>query len=293
MDHRAAAWRGGAVCAGAAAQGALSDISCDRRHVAGLRARVRRGRWSLIWRWRCSWRRCCWMRLSIPRCATSGTTGCRYRRWCWSRSGSRPPPSLSSRTGFARTCPGRSRSRSAPSWRRPTPRRPPRSCARSTCPTASQKILEGESLLNDASALLIYRVAVGLVAAEHMKVQRVRAVHCAGAVRKPALPASCSRGSGRRSRAASPRRRAPSSRNSPARSWCGSSPSISVCPAFSPSSPTRSRSPAPRPSDTPARLRVASYAVWETVVFVLNVLAFILIGMQLSPIWSGSMIQCG
>ena len=39
MDYRAAAWRGGAVRAGAAAQGALSDISCDRRHVAGLRAR--------------------------------------------------------------------------------------------------------------------------------------------------------------------------------------------------------------------------------------------------------------
>jgi CPA1 family monovalent cation:H+ antiporter len=41
------------------------------------------------------------------------------------------------------------------------------------------------------------------------------------------------------------------------------------------------------PERTPARLRVASYAVWETVVFVLNVLAFILIGMQLNPIWSG------
>ena len=52
-------------------------------------------------------------------------------------------------------------------------------------PYRIQKILEGESLLNDASALLIYRVAVGLVAAEHMKVQRVRAVDCAGAVRKP------------------------------------------------------------------------------------------------------------
>src|SRR6185295_9701609 len=37
-------------------------------------------------------------------------------------------------------------------------------------PYRIQKILEGESLLNDASALLIYRVCVGLVAAEHMKV---------------------------------------------------------------------------------------------------------------------------
>src|SRR5258707_430946 len=40
------------------------------------------------------------------------------------------------------------------------------------------------------------------------------------------------------------------------------------------------------PARTPARLRVPSYAVWETAVFVLNVLAFMLIGMQLRPIWT-------
>ena len=34
----------------------------------------------------------------------------------------------------------------------------------------------------------------------------------------------------------------------------------------------------------PARLRIPSYAVWEVVVFVLNVLAFILVGLQLKPI---------
>ena len=34
-------------------------------------------------------------------------------------------------------------------------------------------------------------------------------------------------------------------------------------------------------------MRVPSYAVWETTVFVLNVLAFVLIGMQLRPIWEG------
>jgi monovalent cation/hydrogen antiporter len=39
------------------------------------------------------------------------------------------------------------------------------------------------------------------------------------------------------------------------------------------------------PARIPARLRVPSYAVWETAVFVLNVLAFTLIGMQLRPIW--------
>ena len=38
------------------------------------------------------------------------------------------------------------------------------------------------------------------------------------------------------------------------------------------------------PYRTPARLRVPSYAVWETAVFVLNVLAFFLIGLQIRPI---------
>jgi CPA1 family monovalent cation:H+ antiporter len=36
----------------------------------------------------------------------------------------------------------------------------------------------------------------------------------------------------------------------------------------------------------PARLRVPSYAVWEAVVFILNVLAFLLIGLQIGPIWA-------
>src|SRR5206468_7500168 len=38
------------------------------------------------------------------------------------------------------------------------------------------------------------------------------------------------------------------------------------------------------PARMPARLRIPSYAVWEVAVFVLNVLAFILVGLQLKPI---------
>ena len=38
------------------------------------------------------------------------------------------------------------------------------------------------------------------------------------------------------------------------------------------------------PIRTPARIRVPAYAVWETAVFVLNVLAFVMIGMQVGPI---------
>ena len=38
------------------------------------------------------------------------------------------------------------------------------------------------------------------------------------------------------------------------------------------------------PAVIPARIRIPSYAVWEVAVFVLNVLAFILVGLQLKPI---------
>src|SRR5262249_39159573 len=38
------------------------------------------------------------------------------------------------------------------------------------------------------------------------------------------------------------------------------------------------------PARTPARLRLPSYAVWDTAVFVLNVLAFVFIGLQIRPI---------
>jgi len=38
------------------------------------------------------------------------------------------------------------------------------------------------------------------------------------------------------------------------------------------------------PERIPARLRVPSYAVWDTAVFVLNVLAFVFIGLQIRPI---------
>ena len=38
---------------------------------------------------------------------------------------------------------------------------------------------------------------------------------------------------------------------------------------------------------TPARMRIPSFAVWETAVFVLNVLAFVFIGLQIRPIFTG------
>ncbi|HKC42650.1 MAG TPA: sodium:proton antiporter [Burkholderiales bacterium] len=41
------------------------------------------------------------------------------------------------------------------------------------------------------------------------------------------------------------------------------------------------------PERMPARIRVPSYAVWDTVIFALNILAFIFIGLQIRPILEG------
>jgi CPA1 family monovalent cation:H+ antiporter len=41
------------------------------------------------------------------------------------------------------------------------------------------------------------------------------------------------------------------------------------------------------PARTPARTRIPTYAVWETAVFALNILAFIFIGLQVRPIVGG------
>jgi NhaP-type Na+/H+ or K+/H+ antiporter len=38
------------------------------------------------------------------------------------------------------------------------------------------------------------------------------------------------------------------------------------------------------PERIPARMRIPTYAVWETAVFVMNILAFIFIGLQVRPI---------
>ena len=148
------------------------------------------------------------------------------------------------------------------------------------------KILEGESLLNDASALLIYRVAVGAAAVEHLKVREFApsiVVTLVGSIAAGFLLARLwTLVTGRLTEA-------PSAIITQFAStfmvWIlaehlGLSGILTIVVYAI----TIARS---APARTPARLRVPSYAVWETVVFVLNVLAFMLIGMQLRPIWSG------
>ena len=146
-------------------------------------------------------------------------------------------------------------------------------------------ILEGESLLNDASALLIYRLAVGSVAAGSFSVEAVAPTFLLG------LLGSLAAG--------------------PALGWLTqrlinrvqhvptaiilqfvstftvwliaeqlglSGVLTTVCYAM-----TLART---APAEIAARIRIPTNAVWATVIFALNIFAFIFIGLQIRPILS-------
>jgi Na+/H+ antiporter len=144
-------------------------------------------------------------------------------------------------------------------------------------------ILEGESLLNDASALLIYRLAVGAVAANGFSLGAVAPTFLLAVggslIVGPALGWVALRVNDRV-------RDVPTAIIIQFVSTFGvwiladriglSGVLTMVCYAV-----TVART---APARTPARLRIPSYAVWETVVFVLNVLAFVFIGLQIRPI---------
>ena len=144
-------------------------------------------------------------------------------------------------------------------------------------------ILEGESLLNDASALLIYRLAVGAVAANGFSLSAVAPASllaiAGSVVAGPALGWLSFRVLGR-------------VQHIPTAIilqfvttfgvWLlaerlGLSPVLTmVCYAVAVARTA--------PARTPARTRIPTYAVWETAVFALNILAFIFIGLQIRPI---------
>jgi Na+/H+ antiporter len=144
-------------------------------------------------------------------------------------------------------------------------------------------ILEGESLLNDASALLIYRLAVGAVAANGFSMAGVAPTFLlavAGAVvAGPALGWLTLQLLDRV-------RHVPTSIILQFVTTFGvwmlaehlglSAVLTMVCYAAMVAQMS--------PARTPARIRIPTYAVWETVVFALNILAFIFIGLQIRPI---------
>jgi monovalent cation/hydrogen antiporter len=144
-------------------------------------------------------------------------------------------------------------------------------------------VLEGESLLNDASSLLIYRVAVGAVATHNFSISAVAPTFLLSVVASLVI--------------------------GPALGWLflrlfhriehmpsaiilqfvtvfgvwiladrvrlsGVLTMVSFAITIAQTAPER----------IPASIRIPTNAVWETVVFVLNILAFIFIGLQIRPI---------
>ena len=148
-------------------------------------------------------------------------------------------------------------------------------------------VLEGESLLNDASALLIYRVAVTAATVGGITVAHAAPLLLLSVVGSLIL---------------GPVLALTYMRLMTAMDWSDDRPSsiilqfigtfgvwlladrlglsgILTIVAYAITIARRA------PATTSAHLRVPSYAVWETVVFVLNVLAFALIGLQIGPIF--------
>jgi CPA1 family monovalent cation:H+ antiporter len=144
-------------------------------------------------------------------------------------------------------------------------------------------ILEGESLLNDASALLIYRLAVGAVAAQGFSIGAVAPTFLFAVVGSVVVGPALGWVSLRLFERV---RDVPTAIILQFVTTFGvwiladriglSGVLTMVCYAI-----TVART---APESIPARMRIPSYAVWETVVFVLNVLAFVFIGLQIRPI---------
>lgn len=144
-------------------------------------------------------------------------------------------------------------------------------------------ILEGESLFNDASALLVYRLAVGATLAGFLSGWSVLPTLLVVTVGSVVLGLVLAR--------------VTLAVNSHIRDvatavvvqFCGTFgvwmlaerlhlSGIITMVVFAMAAARRA------PELTPARIRIPSYAVWEVAVFVLNVLAFILVGFQLKSI---------
>ncbi|MBV8814257.1 MAG: sodium:proton antiporter, partial [Verrucomicrobia bacterium] len=147
-------------------------------------------------------------------------------------------------------------------------------------------ILEGESLLNDASALLIFRLAVGAVGAGGFSMGAVAPTFlfavAGSAIVGPALGFLVVQLLQRI-------RHVPTAIIMQFLTTFGvwiladsiglSGVLTMVCYAIMVARIS--------PARTPAWIRIPTYAVWETVIFALNILAFIFIGLQIRPILEG------
>jgi monovalent cation/hydrogen antiporter len=145
-------------------------------------------------------------------------------------------------------------------------------------------ILEGESLLNDASALLIYRLAVGAAAAGSFSIAAVAPAFLLAVAGSVVVGLALG---WLVMRVLERVQHVPTAIILQFASTFGvwmlaehiglSGVLTTVCCAIAIARTA--------PARIPARSRIPSYAVWDTVIFGLNILAFIFIGLQIRPIF--------
>jgi CPA1 family monovalent cation:H+ antiporter len=144
-------------------------------------------------------------------------------------------------------------------------------------------ILEGESLLNDVTALLLFRFAVGAVAAGGFSPGAAAPIFLAVAVGSVVLGYGIARGYGAvLHRISDPPSAIVMQFVGAFGTWIIAehlhlSPILTVVAMAITTARTA-------PQRTPASLRLPAYAVWDTAVFLVNVLAFALMGFQVRPI---------
>jgi CPA1 family monovalent cation:H+ antiporter len=146
------------------------------------------------------------------------------------------------------------------------------------------KILEGESLLNDASALIVYRIAIAATASGDISARIVVPTFILVVVGSLAAGAAC----GWVFRTISHGIRfVPNAIIAQFAATFGvwmsaEAAGLSGILTIVAYGITIAHV---KGADMPARVRVPAFAVWDTAVFILNAFAFVLIGMQLRPIW--------
>ena len=144
-------------------------------------------------------------------------------------------------------------------------------------------ILEGESLLNDASALLIYRLAVGAAVANHFSITTVAPAFLLGVAGSVVAGLALS---WLAVRVMARVQHVPTAIILTFVTTIGvwlfaehaglSGVLTTVCYAIAIAQTA--------PARISARMRIATNTVWETVIFALNILAFIFVGLQIGPI---------
>lgn len=145
------------------------------------------------------------------------------------------------------------------------------------------QLMQGESLLNDATALLIYRIAVG-AAVGGVSLVSSGPMAALSVVASPIVGWGLARGY----QLATLRVTDPAS--STVLQFVGTfgiwilAEKLHLSPILTIAVYAMTLAHGRAPTNTAARNRVSSYAVWETAVFVLTVLAFVLMGLQARPI---------